>query len=173
MENHPIPQDVTGFQFKLVGNMTLKQFGYVGVGVVLTVIFWYAPLAWYIKFLTVPTFASIGISLAFIPIGGRPLDLMASFFLKAIIKPNQFVYQKVGGSLSFMDLNLQPVVSQPVAKQVSVKDTSPATKKEQELYSYLYDVPADSHNPLDQRENQLVNNLFSRNEPASTIQPSS
>ncbi|EKD47460.1 MAG: hypothetical protein ACD_66C00049G0001, partial [uncultured bacterium] len=28
MEQHPVPQNVTGFQFKLIGDITLKQFAY-------------------------------------------------------------------------------------------------------------------------------------------------
>ena len=34
MDNHPIPQDITGFQFKLIGDMTIKQFAYVAGGVI-------------------------------------------------------------------------------------------------------------------------------------------
>ena len=35
MQQHPVPRNVTGFQFKLVGDMTLKQFGYLAGGVVM------------------------------------------------------------------------------------------------------------------------------------------
>src|SRR5438045_3308890 len=66
MENHPIPQDVTGFQFKLIGEMTVKQFAYLAGGVVLAWVTFASPLFWLIN------------------------------FLKAFITPNQFVFQKIG-----------------------------------------------------------------------------
>ena len=39
MDAHPIPQNVTSFQFKLVGEMTLKQFLYLATGMVIAYIF--------------------------------------------------------------------------------------------------------------------------------------
>ncbi len=163
MENHPIPQDVTGFQFKLVGSMTIKQFGYVGAGVILSVIFFYSPLAWYLKFVLVPLFALIGISFAFLPIGGRPLDLMTSYFLNALIKPNQYVYQKVGGSLSFMELNLQPLAPKTTStKAISTQIDPKFIKKEEQLLSYLYNTATEPSSPIDKREDQFVAQLFSQ-----------
>src|ERR1700755_3209495 len=98
MENHPIPQDITGFKFKLVGKMTVRQFIYVGVGVL---------LAWLIYFvLKFPLFLSLplalffalgGVALAFLPIDGRPMDLMIANFLRAVISPTKYVYEKQGG----------------------------------------------------------------------------
>lgn len=162
MDNHPIPQDVTGFQFKLIGSMTIKQFGYVGAGVILSAAFFYAPIAWYLKFLLVPMFAVTGISLAFLPVAGRPLDLMASYFLKALMRPNQFVYQKTGGSLSFMELSLSPIIPTQISQQIAKPKFNEAShKKEEQLLSYLYNT-AGPANDLDKRENQLLTSLFSQ-----------
>ena len=44
MDNHPIPQDVTGFQFRLIGDMTIKQFAYLAGGMILAWIFLASPL---------------------------------------------------------------------------------------------------------------------------------
>lgn len=163
MDNHPIPQDVTGFEFKLIGSMTIKQFGYVGVGVVLAVVFFYSPLVWYVKYPVMLTTAILGVSLAFLPVAGRPLDLMASYFLKAILKPNQYIYQKTGGSLSFMELTLQPVLPKSLsAPQVLSKTSHSESKKGQQLMNYLYSTTADNTNPLDQKESQYVTSLFNQ-----------
>lgn len=71
MENHPIPQDVTGFKFKLIGSVTVKQFLYLlGFGILTTVAFVF-PMTNFIKIPTMLFFALIGIGLAFVPIGGR------------------------------------------------------------------------------------------------------
>ncbi|MBI4036538.1 PrgI family protein [Candidatus Daviesbacteria bacterium] len=98
MEAHPIPQNVTSFQFKLVGDMTLKQFIYLssGMGIAyLTFVLLAAPaplLAWPLIFL----FAFLGIALAFIPITDRPLDHWLKAFLRAVYLPTKRVWQKQG-----------------------------------------------------------------------------
>jgi len=37
MEQHPIPQQISSYQFKLVGDMTLAQFGKAAGGIVIAV----------------------------------------------------------------------------------------------------------------------------------------
>jgi hypothetical protein len=171
MENHPIPQDVTGFQFKLIGSMTLKQFGYLGTGVVLAALFLYSPMVWYLKLILVPLLAISGVSLAFLPIEGRPVDLMARYFITAILRPNQYFYQKVGGTLSFTELNLQPLAPQATnTPNVAAKNEPQTHKKEAQLLTYLYDTAGETTNPLDQRENQFVSALFAQPMPVPTAQ---
>ena len=99
MENHPIPQDITGFQFKLIGNMTVKQFAYLAAGIVLAWITIALPINISIRLLFAFIFSMIGVAFAFLPIQGRPLDIMFSHLMKALINPTQFVYQKSGARL--------------------------------------------------------------------------
>ncbi len=94
MENHPIPQDITGFEFKLIGSMTLKQFAYVAGGATIGWILFILPLFVLIKIPLVLFFIGFGVSLAFMPVEGRPLDLMIRNFFKAVFAPTQYVYQK-------------------------------------------------------------------------------
>lgn len=88
-ESHPVPQNVTSFEFHLVGDMTLKQFTYLAAGLgiaYLTFIFLAKPaplVAWPIILIS----ALFGVSFAFLPIGERPLDHWASAFIRAIFKP--------------------------------------------------------------------------------------
>lgn len=96
MENHPIPQDVTGFQFKLIGDMTVKQFAYLATGIVLAWTFFQLPIFFIIKLPVCTLLALLGIGLAFIPIAGRPMDVMVGNFIKALLRPTQFVYEKKG-----------------------------------------------------------------------------
>ncbi len=99
MENHPIPQDITGFQFKLIGEMTVKQFAYVASGVIIAWFFYITPLVLLIKLPLVLIFGGLGVSLAFLPVDGRPMDQMIKNFFKAVFSPTQYVYQKNGGQL--------------------------------------------------------------------------
>lgn len=133
MENHPIPQNVTGFEFKLIGNMTIKQFAYLATGVVLAWIIIVSPLSTFIKFPVGLIIGFIGFALAFIPIDGRPLDAMALYFIRALFTPNQFVFQK--GALtqtqfaypSPITVKQQPVPQalSPLPKQQSISVTPP------------------------------------------------
>jgi len=38
MEQHPIPQQITSYEFKLVGEMTLKQFAKAAGGIILALL---------------------------------------------------------------------------------------------------------------------------------------
>lgn len=131
MENHPIPQDVTGFQFKLIGNMTVKQFAYLATGIVLGWIFLQLPVTIFIKFPLGLFFAIFGIGLAFFPISGRPMDAMIGNFIKALLRPTQFVYEKTGGQLYF-----------PTTK-ISFSKVAPFQQKDK-LKAYLESQAANS-----------------------------
>jgi hypothetical protein len=102
MENHPIPQDVTGFKFKIIGSMTVKQFAYVVVAGIFCTITFVLPLTGIAALIKIPLvigFAGLGFALAFVPVGGRPLDKMFMYFATSIPKENQFVYHKQGVNL--------------------------------------------------------------------------
>ncbi|MEK9178364.1 MAG: PrgI family protein [Patescibacteria group bacterium] len=100
MENHPIPQDITGFQFKLIGAMTIKQFAYLISGIILAWIMYILPISAFIKIPIALLFIFFGFALAFIPIGGRPMDIMLGNLFKALFSPTQYIYKKTGGDIS-------------------------------------------------------------------------
>lgn len=114
MENHPIPQDVTGFQFKLIGNMTVKQFAYLATGVILAWVFFQLPIFALIKIPLCAFFALLGTGLAYIPVSGRPMDLMIGNFIKSLFRPTQFVYEKSGSQSYFPNnITLSPNKNNP------------------------------------------------------------
>lgn len=96
MEPHPIPQNVTSFEFHLVGDMTLKQFIYLAAGsatAYLTFVFFaasYPIISWPLIIIS----ASLGAAFAFLPIGSRPLDYWLGAFLRAIYSPTKRVWKK-------------------------------------------------------------------------------
>lgn len=92
MDNHPIPQDVTNFQFKLIGDLTLKQFGYLIAAVILAWLFFLLPLLVIIKVPLSTITLGVGILLAFVPFEGRPSDIMFMHFFKALFSPNQYSF---------------------------------------------------------------------------------
>ncbi len=106
MDQHPVPQDITGFQFKLVGDMTLKQFGYLAGGAVIAWVFYITnwnpivkmPLAFF-------TF-TFGVALAFLPIQERPLETWIVNFFKSVYRPTQYIWKKTAAKLDFFDQTL-------------------------------------------------------------------
>lgn len=96
MEPHPIPQNVTTFQFHLVGDMTLKQFMYLAAGSVVAYILFVflAPIYPIVAWPGIVISASAGAAFAFLPIGSRPLDLWLGAFLKAVYSPTKRVWKK-------------------------------------------------------------------------------
>lgn len=96
MEAHPVPQNVTSFQFKLVGDMTLKQFLYLATGVgfaYLVFVFLAARvpvLAWPVMVIS----SGLGIAFAFLPIRARPLDHWLKAYIRAIYSPTKMVWLK-------------------------------------------------------------------------------
>jgi len=94
MEQHPVPQNVTAFQFQLIGNMTVKQFGYLATGAVVAYVCYKLPLP---VIFTIPlsiASALLGYGLAFVPIEERPMDTWVFSFLKSAYNPTLFIWQK-------------------------------------------------------------------------------
>ena len=96
MEPHPIQQNVTSFQFHLVGDMTLKQFLYLASGcgsayiIFVTVAVKYPLVAW--PLIIILTLS--GIAFAFLPFASRPLDYWVVAFFKAIYSPTKRIWKK-------------------------------------------------------------------------------
>lgn len=162
MDNHPIPQDITGFEFKLVGDMTVKQFAYVAGGIVSGFIVYASPLLVLIKVPIALVFVGIGAAFAFLPIEGRPMDLMLRNFFKAVFSPTQYVYRKTGGQLF-------------AQSPTSSTDLSPANKiakfSEKQLRDFLNALPK-KKNKLDQKETvffQALNQYATTTNPVPTV----
>ncbi len=143
MDQHPIPQNVTGFQFKLIGAMTVKQFGYVAVGVIAAVITYYLPIkgavAVLLKAILIPLFGASGAVAAFVPIDGRPIDVMAGNFIKALLSPNQYVYHKTIKQFSFSKISTPKPsgVARPAAKHMGTPQQQMVQDRGRELQKLL------------------------------------
>lgn len=96
MQPHPIPQNVTSFQFHLVGDMTLKQFLYLAIGCAIAYLLFVflSPIYPLVAWPLIVIFALSGFALAFLPINSRPLDSWVKAFFKAIYSPTKRVWKK-------------------------------------------------------------------------------
>lgn len=148
---HPIPQNITSFEFHLVGDMTLKQFIYLASGLATAYLLFvfvaqsYPYLAW--PLITISSL--LGVAFAFLPISERPLDHWVSAFFKAVFRPTQRSLQTKDGlpnqrltsflsnqapSGPSLEINTKPNLS-------AISQLSPATQP-------IVSPPAPSSTPL-------------------------
>ncbi len=92
MENHPVPQNISSYEFHLVGDMTLKQFLQLAGGILVGYMFFRLEIIAVVKYPLAGLSVLIGVLLAFIPINGRPFSSWLSAFVKAIYSPTEFVW---------------------------------------------------------------------------------
>ncbi len=174
MDQHPIPQNVTGFQFKLIGAMTVKQFGYVAVGVIGAFIVYSLPIkgvvGLFLKATLIPLFGASGVIIAFLPIDGRPVDVMAGNFLKALFSPNQYVYRKNSNKFSFSSIAPQKTIRTRGANTTNANPQQQISNyKGLALQKILITNAAKSnHNPQDAREAAFLKSISTAAVPTST-----
>lgn len=90
---HAVPQNIMEVEFKIIGEMTLRQFIYLAI---------FGAMAYgcamiignFLKWPFVLFFSLVGIAFAFVPISDRGLDEWLASFLRAIYNPTQKVWRK-------------------------------------------------------------------------------
>jgi len=101
MENHPLPQQISSYKFRLVGDMTLNQFFKVAGGVLLSLIFYSTNLPALIKWFFILLFSILGVAFAFVPFQDRSLDKWFLSFIKSVYSPTIFFWEKTNKNTTF------------------------------------------------------------------------
>lgn len=153
VESHAVPQHIQSYQFRLVGDMTLKQFSELAAGVVISLILYSLPIYWFIKWPLILLFVSLGVGLAFVPIEDRPLETWLIAFFKAVYAPTQYLWRK---SSQPPDILVAPLIARPLP---GVEIFAPQGKAK--LQEYLRSLPPEQLSPLDQKEKALLANIDS------------
>lgn len=136
MENHPIPQDITGFQFKLIGDMTLKQFAYLATGCVFGWISFSLPITYLIKLPFSFIFITFGVSFAFFSIEGRPVDTMIINYIRAIFSPTKYVYLRFSNITPTQNPNFSRGFA-PAPSGIITGASHPKTKADQKEFDFF------------------------------------
>jgi len=138
MEQHPIPQQISSYEFKLVGEMTLKQFLKAAGGILLAVLINSTKIIVIVKWPLMLFFGGLGLLLAFVPFEDRPLETWITAFIRSIYAPTVFLYKKKndGSWLEFKTTQSETETDEPeegVEKKnlfvSAVKDTDWAKEK--------------------------------------------
>ncbi len=162
MDQHPIPRQITTFEFKLVGFMTLKQFIYLVIFFPLAyIIFRLFPVP-FLNLLLAAATAGFGVLLAFVPVNDRPLDVYLKNLLNRLISPTQYYYHKINEPVYFLEdqrgfANRQTISTyiesqQKLTQYLSRKKTSQVEKQDevrkQQINSILYAPTTPTHTGL-------------------------
>lgn len=94
IQQHPLPQDISSYRFRLIGDMTIKQFASLGIGIVVAIMFYSSPLPFFFKYPLSFIFLLLGVGMAFVPIQGRTLDVWIFAFIRSIYSPTQYVWKQ-------------------------------------------------------------------------------
>jgi hypothetical protein len=158
MKQHPIPQDITGYKFHLIGSMTLKQFAELAVGAVIAFIVYKSNLIGVIKWPLFLFIVLLSIMIAFVPIEERPLDFWIITFFKNLWKPTKFFWKRTPKVPDFF--NYKPGLHQNLDVNPEV-NYSPARKKR--IQEYLKSIPENDEklDDWDQQYQQKAQEIIS------------
>ncbi len=102
MDQHPVPRQITTFEFKLIGFLTIKQFIYlivfIPLGFIVYVIF---PIP-IVNILFGLLVGAIGLAFAFLPVNDRPLDVWIRNMFRRLTSPTQYQYRKNNPPIYFL-----------------------------------------------------------------------
>jgi len=154
MDQHPVPRNITGFQFQLIGSMTVKQFGYLLVGLILAFVFFKLPLSIF-RFPIAGVCVFIGFAFAFLPIQERPLDIWVVNLIKSIYSPTLFVWKK--GPVLPEVLTHIPKMTQTARQQTQIAHHHDAKDK---LAAYLQTIAPTEQELLDEREKKILHDVY-------------
>ncbi|MFH2062265.1 MAG: PrgI family protein, partial [Candidatus Beckwithbacteria bacterium] len=165
MQQHPIPQNITAYKFRLVGDMTLKQFLELAFGLVSAWLIFNSNLVFIFKWTLGPILALFGFALAFMPVEDRPLDQWIINFIKSIYSPTQFIYKASPKTLDIFSLT-KPIPENQLEPQLNPN----------QLQDYLNTLPQSPETIFDQSEKKYLNyikNLFGILGSSPTVQSKS
>ncbi len=170
MQEHPVPQNITAYEFHLIGSMTIKQFLILLAGGGLGVLVYGTNLPSIIRWPLIILFVVSGVAMAFVPYEERTLDQWFINFIRAIYRPTKYYWRRTQKSPSFFDFS--PKSSTQMLYQ---PDTSPMrrTRVQEYLSSLNQQEVAAAVDPLDifQSDRANVNDLFSQVNAAANVLP--
>lgn len=153
MEQHPVPQHIASFEFKLFGNLTIRQFVTLAIPASIGLLIFFSPIPPVVRIPLALLFGGIGLLAALVPVGGRPLDKWLVAFIRAISSPTQRVWVKEVKIPEYLNI----VISSP---QLPSNESEVITTQDRvRLNDYLRSLPRGKVSPFDVREQIAIQRL--------------
>ena len=164
MEQHPVPQHIASFQFKLFGNLTTRQFVTLAIPLSLAALIFFSSIPTIIR---LPLSFIVGIFafvIALVPIGGKPFHQWVVAFVKAVLSPTQRIWIKEKRIPEFLALVVTPPQQEEAIPQ------SVTIQGKEKLAAYLKSLPKENLTSLDVQELRSLEKL-NLPQPAVTQTP--
>lgn len=148
---HPIPQQVLGVEFKLVGELTLRQFVIVALfGGLAYALFSLPNVNLLIRLPLAAIALLLGVAFGLVPVQEQSLDRWLAYFFRATYSPTRRVWQKIPEPLEFL------VVPIPRLVKAVEEGVSPEEARRR-LEEYLAAIrKKEALSPLDLTEKQQL-----------------
>jgi hypothetical protein len=137
MEQHPVPQNISSYQFHLVGDMTLKQFLELAGGILVGVIIYATGLPGIIKWPLILFAGGLGAALAFVPLEERPLEQWIFAFFRSVYSPTLFHWEKKDNVKYFQDETADTSTAETQTQNTTTSKIPFLSKLEEGENSYL------------------------------------
>ncbi len=149
---HAVPQNIMDVEFKIIGDLTMRQFFYLAVFATITYISLTTFTNPIFRYPIAAVSLLIGLGFAFVPIEERGLDQWAVNFIKAVYAPTQRIWKKepmLPKAFSFESIS---VVQQEI---IALSPTLSRRKLEQ----YLNKAILQNEDPLDIPEKEYMKKI--------------
>lgn len=164
MREHPIPQDITGYRFHIIGNMTIKQFAQLGAGCFIGFLIYTTNLIDMLKWALIASSIGIGALIAFVPFEERPLDHWLVTFIGILYKPTKFYWKKTARIP-------EPFLYKPIESTKEVEDIFDfSTVRRERIKEYLTSVNRQSYGINDSYDQQRATQIHSIMDTFSQVQ---
>jgi len=148
---HPVPQNVMDVEFKVIGDLTVRQLMYLFAGMVTVYSFYKTGLPTFWKYIFISISGALSIAVAFIPIQERGLDKWLVSFIKAMISPTQMVWRKTYSPPAYFLADYAEIIKNEII-------TLTPAKSRNKLDEYLGQVP-ESMTKLDKFESKRLDDI--------------
>jgi len=148
---HPVPQNVMDVEFRVIGDLTIRQLMYLFAGMVTVYLFYKTGLPTFWKYIFISISGALSIAVAFIPIQERGLDKWLVSFIKAMIAPTQMVWRKTYSPPAYFLADYAEIIKNEII-------TLTPAKSRNKLDEYLGQIP-ESMTKLDKIESKKMEDI--------------
>ena len=152
-KQHAVPQEVFGIQFKLIGELTLRQFAVLAAFGLVAVLIFTSGLPLLIRWILTLVFALGGVAFALVPFQDQPLDQWVGTLIRAVYSPTRRIWEKSTEAPEFLTLEV-PKIKTPTEPGVTAEESR------RRLKEFLAGARAvEELTPLDIEEQQTLNQI--------------
>ncbi|MEX1061880.1 MAG: PrgI family protein [Patescibacteria group bacterium] len=152
-KQHAVPQEVFGVQFKLIGELTLRQFGVLAAFGLVAVLIFSSGLPLLIRWILSLVFALGGVAFALVPVQDQPLDQWVGTLIRAVYAPTRRIWEKSTEAPEFLTLEV-PKMKTPTEPGVTTEESR------RRLKEFLAEARVgEALTPLDIEEQQNLNQI--------------